>query len=163
MNAICLILIGLMASSAGTAVRSIPRGISYVVEKDGDIARSIQLVNESDERVSLELTYKPENIDAERTVWISPQESYNLTVTLRVPEGSWAEALEMRGQRDERSRRGERKSDLPPMIMLSKLGYGIRSSTLEATDTLEIGLMLRWDFDREDSGWESFSDEEKPQ
>jgi hypothetical protein len=84
-------------------------------------------------------------------------------VTLRVPEGSWAEALEIHEQRDERGRRNERRSDLPPMIMLSKLEYGIRYYSLEAMDTLEIALMLRWDFDREDSGEERFSGDEKPQ
>jgi hypothetical protein len=163
MTAICGLLIGLMASSAGTSVESIPRGISYVVEKDGDITRSVQLVNRLDERVSLELTYKPENIDAARAIWIGPQDRYDLTVTLRVPEGTWAEALEIRSQMDERVRRRERGRNLPPMVMLSKLGYEIRSSAVEAVDTLEINLMLRYDFDPEESRNERFSDSEKPQ
>jgi hypothetical protein len=163
MTAICGLLIGLMASSAGSGVESIPRGISYVVSRDGDITHSVRLVNRLDERVSLELTYKPENIDVARAVWIGPGDGHDLMVTLRMPEGSWKEALEDRSQMDERVRRRRRGKGLPPMVMLSKLGYEIHCPAVEVTDTLEIGLMLRYDFDREDPRNERFSDSEKPQ
>ncbi len=146
MSAICLILIGLMAPATSNYVEPIPRVISFVVTKDGDMTRSILLRNRGDEPVILEISYKPSDIDIDLLSGLRANETVTLPVTLRIPEGTWAEAEEMRATLGDKIKKRKR---FPVMTMLSKLGFVVRSSTGSECDTVEIPLRLRYDFDGE--------------
>ena len=143
MNAICLILIGLMVPPNSYSVDCIPRAISFVVAKDGDLSHSVQLKSRVNESVSLSLVYRPNDIETNESIWMSGGEEYDLWVTLKVPEGTWAEAQEIRREREVRRKNTGR---LPPMTMFSRLTFSIERSG-GGPDTLVIPLRLMYEFE----------------
>ena len=96
MSAICLILIGLMVPPNSYSVECVPRAISFVVAKDGDISHTVELRSRVNEPLSLTLVYGPNDVETDGSIWMSGGREYDLRVTLKVPAGTWAEVQQMR-------------------------------------------------------------------